>query len=355
MTRPAGVIDVRYGQDIAIIRTIPQWIGLGLFALFLILVPQLFPSRYLLNVINIILIMTISIHGLNLLTGYAGQISVGHAAFMGVGAYACASLMTFAKLNFLIALPLAGVIAGLVGILFGLPSLRLKGFYLAMATIAAQFILTAFFFHFKPGIFGGSTGMSLQPIQLFGVLFDTQEKLYYLILPATGLMTFFAYNIARSRVGRAFVAIRDNDLSAEIMGISLFGYKLRAFFVGCFFAGISGSLYIVFMRTIRPDQFSLMDSIWMLGILIIGGLGSILGGILGTIFVKCLDEMVLVITPFLGTVLPDEYASRLSASLGLVVFGLVVVLFLILEPRGLAHQWTVLKSRFRNWPFTYGE
>jgi branched-chain amino acid transport system permease protein len=355
MTRPAGVIDVRYGQDIAIIRTIPQWISLGLFALFLILVPQLFPSRYLLNVINIILIMTISIHGLNLLTGYAGQISVGHAAFMGVGAYACASLMTFAKLNFLIALPLAGVIAGLVGILFGLPSLRLKGFYLAMATIAAQFILTAFFFHFKPGIFGGSTGMSLQPIQLFGVLFDTQEKLYYLILPATGLMTFFAYNIARSRVGRAFVAIRDNDLSAEIMGISLFGYKLRAFFVGCFFAGISGSLYIVFMRTIRPDQFSLMDSIWMLGILIIGGLGSILGGILGTIFVKCLDEMVLVITPFLGTVLPDEYASRLSASLGLVVFGLVVVLFLILEPRGLAHQWTVLKSRFRNWPFTYGE
>jgi branched-chain amino acid transport system permease protein len=355
MTRPAGVIDVRYGQDIAIIRTIPQWISLGLFALFLILVPQLFPSRYLLNVINIILIMTISIHGLNLLTGYAGQISVGHAAFMGVGAYACASLMTFAKLNFLIALPLAGVIAGLVGILFGLPSLRLKGFYLAMATIAAQFILTAFFFHFKPGIFGGSTGMSLQPIQLFGVLFDTQEKLYYLILPATGLMTFFAYNIARSRVGRAFVAIRDNDLSAEIMGISLFGYKLRAFFVGCFFAGISGSLYIVFMRTIRPDQFSLMDSIWMLGILIIGGLGSVLGGILGTIFVKCLDEMVLVITPFLGTVLPDEYASRLSASLGLVVFGLVVVLFLILEPRGLAHQWTVLKSRFRNWPFTYGE
>jgi branched-chain amino acid transport system permease protein len=355
MTRPAGVIDVRYGQDIAIIRTIPQWISLGLFALFLILVPQLFPSRYLLNVINIILIMTISIHGLNLLTGYAGQISVGHAAFMGVGAYACASLMTFAKLNFLVALPLAGVIAGLVGILFGLPSLRLKGFYLAMATIAAQFILTAFFFHFKPGIFGGSTGMSLQPIQLFGVLFDTQEKLYYLILPATGLMTFFAYNIARSRVGRAFVAIRDNDLSAEIMGISLFGYKLRAFFVGCFFAGISGSLYIVFMRTIRPDQFSLMDSIWMLGILIIGGLGSILGGILGTIFVKCLDEMVLVITPFLGTVLPDEYASRLSASLGLVVFGLVVVLFLILEPRGLAHQWTVLKSRFRNWPFTFGE
>lgn len=355
MSRPAGVIDVRYEQDIAIIRTLPQWITLGLFLVFLLLLPQLYPSRYLLNVINIILIMTISIHGLNLLTGFAGQISVGHAAFMGVGAYACASFMTFFHVNFLIALPLSGITAGLVGTLFGLPSLRLKGFYLAMATIAAQFILTSFFFHFKPEIFGGSTGMSLEPIRLFGITFDTQEKLYYLIVPITALMTFFAYNISRSRLGRAFVAVRDNDLSAEIMGISLFEYKLRAFFVGCFFAGISGSLYIVFMRTIRPDQFSLMDSVWMLGILIIGGMGSILGGILGTIFVKFLDELVLAITPFLGTVLPGEYASRLSASLGLVVFGLVVVLFLILEPRGLAHQWAILKSRFRNWPFTYGE
>jgi branched-chain amino acid transport system permease protein len=139
------------------------------------------------------------------------------------------------------------------------------------------------------------------------------------------------------------------------MGISLFGYKLRAFFVGCFFAGISGSLYIVFMRTIRPDQFSLMDSIWLLGILIIGGMGSVLGGILGTVFVKVLDELVLVTSPMLSSILPGEYASRLGSSLGLVVFGLVVVLFLILEPRGLAHQWEILKNRFRNWPFTYGE
>lgn len=355
MTRPAGVIDVRYEQDIAIIRTIPQWISLFAFLAFLVALPIIFPSRYLLNVLNIIMIMTIAIHGLNILTGFAGQISVGHAAFMGVGAYACASFMTFFHVNFLVALPLSGLTAGLVGILFGLPSLRLKGFYLAMATIAAQFILTSFFFHFRPEIFGGSTGMSLEPIRLFGMVFDTQVKLYYLILPCVVVMTLFAYNIARSRLGRAFVAVRDNDLSAEIMGISLFGYKLRAFFVGCFFAGIAGSLYIVFMRTIRPDQFSLMDSIWMLGILIIGGMGSILGAILGTVFVKTLDEIVLMLTPFLGTILPREYASRLSASLGLVVFGLVVVLFLILEPRGLAHQWLILKNRFRNWPFTYGE
>lgn len=355
MTRPAGVIDVRYEQDIAIVRTIPQWISLALFLLFLLLLPQLFPSRYLLNLINIIMIMTISIHGLNILTGFAGQISVGHAAFMGVGAYACAALMTFLPINFLIALPLSGLVAGLVGMLFGLPSLRLKGFYLAMATIAAQFILTSFFFHFKPEVFGGSTGMSLEPIRLFGIVLDTQEKLYYLIMPSVVIMTGIALNITRSSLGRAFVAVRDNDLSAEIMGISLFGYKLRAFFVGCFFAGIAGSLYIVFMRTIRPDQFSLMDSIWLLGILIIGGMGSILGGIFGTVFVKVLDEVVLITSPMLSSILPDEYASRLGSSLGLVVFGLVVVLFLILEPRGLAHQWEILKNRFRNWPFTYGE
>jgi branched-chain amino acid transport system permease protein len=174
-------------------------------------------------------------------------------------------------------------------------------------------------------------------------------------MPVAVLMTYFAQNLVRSRLGRAFVAVRDNDLSAEIMGISLFGYKLRAFFVGCFFAGIAGALYIVFMRPIRPDQYALMDSVWMLGILIIGGMGSILGGVLGTVFVKLLDELVLTLTPYLGSILPPEYASRLSASLGLVVFGLVVVLFLILEPRGLAHKWEILKERFRNWPFTYGE
>lgn len=355
MTRPAGIVDVRYEQDIAIIRTLAQWVSLILFLLFLALLPQIFPSRYLLNIVNIIMIMTISIHGLNILTGFAGQISAGHAAFMGVGAYACASFMTFFGFSFLVALPLSGITAGLVGMLFGLPSLRLKGFYLAMTTISAQFILTAFFFHFKPEIFGGSTGMSLQPLQLGSMIFDTQEKVYYLVMPVTVLMTYFALNLVRSRMGRAFVAVRDNDLSAEIMGINLFGYKLRAFFVGCFFAGVAGSLYIVFMRTIRPDQYSLMDSIWMLGILIIGGLGSILGGILGTVFVKVLDELVLILTPFLGSILPSEYASRLSASLGLVVFGLVVVLFLVLEPRGLAHRWEILKNRYRNWPFTYGE
>lgn len=354
MTRPAGVFDVRYEQDIAIVRTVPQWITLGLFLLFLLLFPQLFKDRYLLNVANIIMIMAISVHGLNILTGYAGQISAGHAAFMGVGAYACASFMTFWGLSFWIALPLSGFTAGLVGILFGLPSLRLKGFYLAIATIAAQFIITAFFLHFKPEIFRGAQGMNIDPICLGGIVFDNQTNLYYLIMPFAVIMTYFATNLVRSRMGRAFVAIRDNDLAAEIMGISLFGYKLRAFFIGCFYAGFAGSLYIAFMRTIRPDQYSLMDSIWMLGIIIIGGMGTILGGVLGTIFIKVLDEMVLALTPFLGTVLPRELASRISASMGLVVFGLVVVLFLILEPRGLAHRWEIMKNRFRHWPFTYG-
>ena len=354
MARPAGIFDVRYEQDIAVVRTMPQWITLGLFLIFLVVLPQLFPDRYFLNIINIIMIMTISVHGLNILTGFAGQISAGHAAFMGVGAYACASFMTFWGLSFWLSLPLAGLTAGLVGMVFGLPSLRLKGFYLAMATIAAQFIITAFFLHYKPEVFGGGTGMSLEPIRLGNIVFDTQDNLYYMIMPFAVIMTCFAKNIVRSRIGRAFVAIRDNDLAAEIMGISLFGYKLRAFFIGCFFAGISGSLYIAFMRTIRPDQFSLMDSIWMLGIIIIGGMGSIFGGILGTIFIKLLDEFVLVLTPFLGSVLPRELASRISASMALVVFGLVVVLFLILEPRGLAHRWEILKGRFRHWPFTYG-
>jgi len=354
MARPAGIFDVCYEQDIAIVRTITQWITLGIFLVFLLLLPQLFPNRYLLNVINTIMIITISVHGLNILTGFAGQISAGHAAFMGVGAYACASFMTFWGISYWICIPLSGLTAGLVGILFGLPSLRLKGFYLIMATVAAQFILTAFFLHYKPEIFEGARGMSIEPVRLGSIIFNTQENLYYLIMPIAVIMTCFAQNLVRSRMGRAFVAIRDNDLAAEIMGISLFGYKLRAFFIGCFYAGIAGSLYTAFLRVVRPDQFTLMDSIWLLGIIIIGGMGSILGGILGVIFVRLLDEFLLWFTPSLSTLLPANYASRMSAAMGLVLFGLVVVLFLILEPRGLAHRWEILKERFRNWPFTYG-
>jgi branched-chain amino acid transport system permease protein len=354
MARPAGIFDVRYKQDIAIVRTRPQWITLGLFIALLFVIPLLFPSRFYLNVINTILIMVIAIHGLNILTGYAGQISVGHAAFMGVGAYACASFMTILGMNFFITLPLSALTAGVVGVIFGLPSLRLKGFYLAMGTIAAQFIITAFFLHFRPDIFRGAAGMSIKPVQLGSIVFDTQQSLYYLIMPITVVMTYFAQNLARSSMGRAFVAIRDNDLAAEIMGVNLFGYKMRAFFIGCFFAGVAGALNIAFRWTVRPDQYSLMDSIWMLGIIIIGGMGSILGGVLGTVFIKVLDELVSALTPFLGRVLPSELASRVGAATGLVVFGLVVVLFLILEPRGLAHRWEILKGRFRNWPFTYG-
>jgi len=222
-----------------------------------------------------------------------------------------------------------------------------------MATIAAQFIISSFFLHFRPDIFGGVRGMTLQPIQLGPITFNTQENLYYLIMPCTVIMTYFARNLVRSRLGRAFVAIRDNDLAAEIMGISLFQYKLKAFFIGCFFAGISGALYIAFMRIIRPDQYHLMDSIWILGILIIGGLGSHLGPIFGVVFVKLLDEIVLWFAPVLGKLLPAALSSRIGASMGLVIFGLVVVLFLILEPRGIAHRWEILKGRFRHWPFTY--
>jgi branched-chain amino acid transport system permease protein len=225
--------------------------------------------------------------------------------------------------------------------------LRLKGFYLAMATIAAQFIITSFFLHFyKPEVLGGVkflSGVTLNPIQLGTITFNTQENLYYLIMPCTVIMTFFARNLVRSRLGRAFVAIRDNDLAAEIMGISLFHYKLKAFFIGCFFAGISGAIYIAFMRIIRPDQYTLMDSIWILGILIIGGLGSHLGPIFGVIFVKLLDEVALLFAPALGKMLPADLSSRIGASMGLSSLGLWLF-FLILEPRGIAHRWEILKG-----------
>ncbi|HEX76575.1 MAG TPA: branched-chain amino acid ABC transporter permease [Dehalococcoidia bacterium] len=352
MSRPAGTKDVDYAQSMAILRTRFEWVMLIAFLIFLAVVPRIF-SPETVDIINVMAIWVVGAHGLNLLTGYAGQISIGHAAFIGVGAYSTAVLILQLGLNHWWALLLAPIMTGLVGMVFGLPSLRLKGFYLAMATLAAQFILTTAFLFAMPGIVGGISGLTVPFPEIGGMSFRVPENLYYLLMPTAVLMTFFAKNIARSRLGRAFVAVRDNDLAAEIMGISLFGYKLRAFFVGCLFAGVAGWMRVCYDGCVRPDIYPLMDSIWYLGVIIIGGMGSTMGAIFGAIFVRLLHEMVLVASPALGSFFPPEIAGQLGSGLGLVVFGVVVALFLIFEPRGITHTWEILKGRIRHWPFVF--
>ena len=350
--RPCGVMDVNYRQSGALVRTRSQWIALGVLFTLLAVAGRALPSE-MLDVMNMMFISIVAAHGLNILTGYCGQVSVGHAAFKGVGAYSAAMLIVLLGANHWVALPVAALAAGGAGLLFGLPSLRLRGFYLAMSTLAAQFILTTVFVFAMPGIVGGISGITVPFPAIGGFSFRPPENLYYLLMPTCVIMTIVAQNIVRSRLGRAFVAVRDNETAAEIMGINPFGYKLRAFFLGCLFAGVAGWMRVLYDGCVRPDIYPLIRSIWLLGTIIIGGLGTTIGPILGVILVRGLNEMVLIASPLIGGFFPTEVAIQMGAGLGLIVFAVVVIAFLILQPRGLAHLWEVLGARMRHWPFRY--
>lgn len=350
--RPCGIMDVNYRQTTATVRTRFQWLAIGVLLAFLVVAGRLFPPE-IVDVMNMICIGIVSAHGLNILTGYAGQISIGHAAFKGVGAYTTAILIVQVGWNHWVALPFAALSAGLVGVIFGLPSLRLSGFYLAMSTLAAQFILTTAFLFAMPGIVGGISGITVPFLTIGDFSFRVPENLYYLLMPICVVMTIVARNLARSRMGRAFVAVRDNELAAEIMGVNLFAYKLRAFFLGCLFAGVAGWMRVSYDGCVRPDIYPLMASIWVLGIIIIGGLGTTIGPIFGVIFVRLLNEMALWASPFIGGFFPPAMAVQMGAGLSLIAFAGAVIAFLIFEPRGLAHLWQVSKERMRHWPFKY--
>jgi branched-chain amino acid transport system permease protein len=349
--RPSGDFDITYERDVAVLRQPWHWGVAIAFVIFLFTLP-LFASGYLLGILNMIGITLIAVQGLSILTGYTGQISLGQAAFMAVGAYASTVLVTRWGVPFWLALPCAGLVAGVVGLVFGLPSLRIKGFYLAMATLAAQFIIPWFFRNVAKGLFGGTTGLVVPPPRLGSLVFDSGRMMYVVIMAVACLTTIVSKNIARTRLGRAFLSIRDSDLAAEVLGINIFTYKLRAFFISALYAGLAGSLWAHYARAIRPDQFDLTSSVWYLGMVIVGGMGSTLGPIFGTVFIRLLRELVIVISPWIGTLVPALEANVLAA-LGPMLFGLVIMLFLIFEPRGLAHRWEIFKAAWRLRPFAY--
>jgi branched-chain amino acid transport system permease protein len=349
--RPAGDFDISYAQDMSVIRRPWQWGAAVILVVFLFAVPLFSPPQFL-DALNLMGIFLVSVQGLAILVGYTGQISLGQAAFMTVGAYASAVLTKYGGVPFWFALPLAGLGAGLTGLVFGLPSLRIKGFYLAMATLAAQFIIPWVFRNFWINSMGGATGIQEIPLpQLAGFTFNTVGRMYLIILFVAILTTISMKNLARTRAGRAFVAIRDNDLAAEVLGINIVAYKLRAFFLSAFYAGLAGSLWAHYLRSINPEQLDLIDSVWMLGMVIVGGMGSALGPILGTAFIRLLRESVSALTPALNDILPGLGANL--AGLGPLVFGLALTLFLIFEPRGLAHRWEILKAGWRLRPFSH--
>jgi branched-chain amino acid transport system permease protein len=351
MRRPSGVFDVSYIHDMAVFRTRAQRFGmLGLIVL-LFLFP-LMANEYWLIFLNTVAVSIISLQGLDILSGYCGQISIGHSAFMAVGAYVYGILAGQVGWPVWLTLPSAGISAGLAGILFGLPSLRIKGFYLALATIAAQFIILYIIRTPFPDITGGPIALHVPELKVAGFSFGTEIHFYYLILVFTILMTFFGKSLTRSHIGRAFVAIRDNDIAAEAMGINLYRYKLLAFFIGCFYAGLAGALWAIYTKVISPDDFTLMNSIWLVGMLIVGGLGSTLGPFFGAFLIKALNEICLYAGPVIDAAIP-QIGAQISAALVEMVFGSVLVIFLVYQPRGMAHRWEILKDSYRLWPFSY--
>jgi branched-chain amino acid transport system permease protein len=332
-----GTFQENYAQDTAILHTRLHWGMLFAFLLLLFTCP-LFLSDRMLTIMTMIGIAIISVHGLNILTGYCGQISMGHVGFMAVGAYVSAILTAKLGWSFWAALPCAALAAGI------------KGFYLIMATIAAHFIIIWLILQFR-SVTGGSDGLPLPKPKIGSIVLKSKASYFYLVMIITCLATFLAQNIVRTRAGRAFVAIRDNDLAAEVMGISLWSYKLQAFFIGCVYAGVAGALLVHYYAFASVDQFPFMDSVWYLGMLIVGGMGSIPGAIFGAISLKLLDEMVTIVGPVLSAVV----APQAAASLALISRGLIIILFLIFEPRGLAHRWGMIKAYFKLWPFSHEE
>jgi len=341
----------------AIFRTKTHWALLVVFLVVLLTVPlyiKYFPEgNYWLSIINLICITIVAATGLNILTGYCGQLSIGHAGFMAVGAYTSAILNSNLGVPFPLALILAGLTAGFIGMIFGMPSLRVKGFYLAISTIAAQLIILWVINHWTD-VTGGFNGMSVPPMSIGSLRLRTQSAEFYFIITITILTVFLAKNIARTRAGKAFVAIRDNDLAAEVMGINLFRYKLLAFFIGCFFAGVAGSLLAYHAaRYVSTDSFTFNTSILYVGMIIIGGLGTTLGPIFGAIFIRVLEVLITKnISPALQNAFP-QLPSGFTAGIAPLLFGLAIILFVIFEPRGLAHRWQLIKSSYRLWPFSY--
>jgi branched-chain amino acid transport system permease protein len=283
--------------------------------------------------------------GLNITTGYTGLLSLSHAGFVAVGAYTTALLSNHWGVSILVCILLSGVMASLVGGIFGLPSFRLKGIYLAVATLAAQYTII---FALRQGgpITGGDSGLVVSIPQIGGLALDTNQKFYFVVLAVTVLAIWISRNLFFTRIGRAFIAIRERDFTAEVFGINLMRYKALAFMIGAFYAGVAGSLLAGFMRVVTPEQFSLTESVFYLAAVVVGGAGSIAGSIIGAVFMTLIPEFIA----FALESTQEAFGFRAIAILGSVreiVFGGMIVAFLVFEPRGLSEVarriWARLK------------
>jgi len=348
---PCGVFNRSYPEDSAIVRTKTHWAWLISGVALCFLVPPFFTAEWLGWTIETCTII-ISVLGLYFVTGLCGQISLGQASFMAIGAYSTVLIMNKLSLSYWLALPISALISGGFALIVGSPSLRIKGFYLAMATIAFQFIIGWVLTHPPLNRWtGGFDGITVTMPSIGGKILDSYFSWFFVVMGFMWLMIFFAKNIARTKLGRAFVAIRDSDLAAQVLGINIFSYKLISFFLAGVYGGIAGALFAPYIIHIAPQNFDLFKSIWFLGMLIVGGSGSVVGTILGVIFLRLLLHTTIMLGPLITPI--PMVGPLLSNYLSGIVFGIVMMVFLIFEPRGLNHRWEVIKTSYRLHPFSY--
>jgi branched-chain amino acid transport system permease protein len=340
-----GVFRTTYQADLTLHRVPFARHAILAFLVLMTFGVPLFATDYQVYVVNTMLVACIGALGLNLLTGYTGQISIGHGAFIGVGAFAAALLSSRFGVPFAISVPLAGGITAVVGLAFGLPSVRIKGLYLAISTLAAQVIID--WVLSRPAIVGGGSVAAVRP-----PLLDSDRGYYLVLLAAAVGAVVFAENLLRTRIGRALVAVRDHDVAASVIGVDVGRYKLLAFGVSAFYAGITGALLGFLGRSVNVEQFQIDLSIQYLAMIVIGGLGSIPGSIFGAVFVTVLPIFLRSVVGALGQVLPGNSAVLLSSA-QYFLFGLVIVVFMTVESHGLVRMWQRVKDYFRLWPFSY--
>jgi branched-chain amino acid transport system permease protein len=351
--RPAGDFRVSYRADNTIFPTRTSLLFCIAGVALMCLAPLVFEG-YVLNLLIQIGYYGIAALGLNILVGFTGQISLGHSAFFGFGAFASAYLSNNFGIPVFFAIPLAGLMTTAVGMIFGAPAARIKGLYLAIATLASQFILQDFFARAE-WFSGGASGALAEPFSIFGYAFNTDQSFFYVALAYVVVMYVGAANLMRSRDGRALVAVRDHYLSAEIMGINLPKYRILSFGISSFYAGIGGALFAHYLSFVSVEGFDILLSIQFLAMIIIGGLGSIMGSLMGTAFMVLLPEAmeglmrgVAVLSGGGGTGLQQglPYLKEMA-------IGVAIILFLIFEPDGLAHRWQLIKAYWKLYPFSY--
>jgi len=352
--RESGVFKTSYAADMALYPLpIARRAVAIIAALFIVLVPLTLGS-YPLSILNLILIAVVGALGLNILVGYTGQISIGTGAFMSVGAYTAAKLVVVLHAPFWIALPAGGLMAAAVGTIVGIPSLRIKGIYLAIATLAAQLIIEWLINHVEWISGGAQASVMIPRPTVFGTQLKSEAQIYCFLMFFVVLALVATLNLVRSRIGRAFIAIRDQDIAAEIIGINIFRYKLYAFAISSFFAGVTGVLESYYLGIANYEQFQIDVSIDYLAMVIIGGLGSVLGSVLGAAFVTLLPIVTrLVLEQFGSVLLPGADLLNVIPNLRLVIFGGLIIFFLVVEPEGLNRLWRNIRNYFRVWPFSY--